>query len=71
MYVYIHIFLTSALVKGEWSASRPCHFNQGEKAPLTHQIGGWVDPRDGLDDIEESTFLLFPHSNFDTPVASP
>jgi hypothetical protein len=27
--------LTSALVGGEWSASRPCRFTLGEKAPGT------------------------------------
>jgi hypothetical protein len=42
--VSIHIFLTSALVGGEWSASRPCRFNPEEGAPGTHWIGGWVDP---------------------------
>jgi hypothetical protein len=35
--VYIHIFLTSVLVGGEWSASRTGHFT-----PCTHWIGGWV-----------------------------
>jgi hypothetical protein len=38
--VYTHVFLTSTLVGGEWSASRPCRFTPG-----THWIGGWVDPR--------------------------
>jgi hypothetical protein len=28
--VHIHIFLTSALVGGEWSASRPCRFTPGK-----------------------------------------
>jgi hypothetical protein len=45
--VQIHIFLTSALVGGELSASRPCRFT-----PDTHFIGG-VDPRAGLDDMEK------------------
>jgi hypothetical protein len=40
--VYIHIFLASALAGGEWSASSPCHFTPGERAPGTHWIGGWV-----------------------------
>jgi hypothetical protein len=43
--VQIHIFLTSVLVGGEWSASRPCHFNPGERVPGTNWIGGWVDPK--------------------------
>jgi hypothetical protein len=30
MDVQIHIFLTSALAGGEWSASRPCRFTPGE-----------------------------------------
>jgi hypothetical protein len=38
--VWIHIFLTSALAVGEWSASRPCRFTTGERAPGTHWIGG-------------------------------
>jgi hypothetical protein len=34
--VYIHIFLTSALAGGEWSASRPDRFTRGKRAPDTH-----------------------------------
>jgi hypothetical protein len=45
-------FLTSALDEGEWSASRPCRFNPRERAPSTHWIGGWVNPRAGLDAVE-------------------
>jgi hypothetical protein len=51
--VYIHIFLTSALVRFEWSASRFFRFTHGEKAPGTHWIGGWVGPRADLDDEEK------------------
>jgi hypothetical protein len=51
--VFIHVFLTSALVGGEWSASRPCRFTPRVKAPSTHWIGGWVGPRAGLDDVEK------------------
>jgi hypothetical protein len=36
-------FHTSALDGGEWSASRPCRFTNGERAPGTHWIGGWVE----------------------------
>jgi hypothetical protein len=36
------VFLTSALVGGEWSVSRPGRFTTGERAPHTHYIGaGW------------------------------
>jgi hypothetical protein len=46
--VYIHVFLTSAVVGGEWSASLP-----GRLTPGTHWIGGSVGPRAGLDDVEK------------------
>jgi hypothetical protein len=54
--IYIHIFLISAPAGGEWSASRSSFFNLGERAPSTHWIGGWVDPRAGLDDVEKRKF---------------
>jgi hypothetical protein len=50
MDVYIHIFLTSALAGGEWSALRPGHFTPEERATGTPWLGGWVDPRACLDD---------------------
>jgi hypothetical protein len=55
--VQTHIFLTSALSGSEWSASRPSKFTPSERAPVTHSIGGWVDLRAGLDDVEKKTFL--------------
>jgi hypothetical protein len=65
--VYIHIFLTLALVGGEWSASRPCRFTPG-----THWIGGWVDPRATLNDVEKRKFLTLPgDSNSDPLVVQP
>jgi hypothetical protein len=39
--VSIHIFLTSALIRGEWSASCTGRFTPGGPAPGTHWIGGW------------------------------
>jgi hypothetical protein len=48
--------LTSALDRGEWSASRPCRFTPRESAPGTHWRGGWVGPRVVLDAIFLSTF---------------
>jgi hypothetical protein len=38
--VYLHVFSTSALDGGEWSASHPGHFTPRERAPGTHWIGG-------------------------------
>jgi hypothetical protein len=55
--VQIHIFLTSVLVGGEWSASRLGRFTPEERAPSTHWIGGWVGLRAGLDDMENWKFL--------------
>jgi hypothetical protein len=54
--VYSHIFLTSALVGGEWSASRPCRFTAGENASGTHYTGGWLGLITGLD-VEKRKFL--------------
>jgi hypothetical protein len=58
--VYIHIFLTSALVGDEWSASRPDRFTPGERAPGTQWIGGWMGPRADMDDVENRKFLTLP-----------
>jgi hypothetical protein len=51
----IHILLTSALAGGQWSISRPGRFTPG-----VHWIGGWTDPRAGLDDLEKRKFLALP-----------
>jgi hypothetical protein len=58
--VQIHVFLTSALVEGEWSASRTCRTTPEETSPGTHWIGGWVGPRTGLDDAERKKILPLP-----------
>jgi hypothetical protein len=55
--VWIDVFLTSALVGGEWTASRPGRFTPGERAPGTHFIGDWVGPRTSLDTVEKRKFL--------------
>jgi hypothetical protein len=49
--VYVHIFLTLALSGDEWSGSRPVRFTPGERAAGTLWIGGWADPRTGLDEV--------------------
>jgi hypothetical protein len=53
----IHIFLLSALVGDEWSISHPGHLTPREGAPNTCWIGGWVDPRAGLDNMEKTKLL--------------
>jgi hypothetical protein len=37
------VFLTSALLWGEWSASRPDRFTPWERTSGTHWIGGWME----------------------------
>jgi hypothetical protein len=58
--VLTHVFLTSALVVGKWSASLPDRFTPGETAPHTYWIVGWVDPRAGLHYMEKWKFLSPP-----------
>jgi hypothetical protein len=36
---------------------RPGRFTPGERSPGTHWIGGWVDPRAGLDDVHKIKLL--------------
>jgi hypothetical protein len=68
--VQTHVFLTSEIAGGQWSTSRPGSSNPGEGAPDTHWIGGWVDPRAGLDN-EKAKFLTLPDSNSDSSVIQP
>jgi hypothetical protein len=52
--------LTSALIGGGWPASSFGRFTPGERAPGVHWIGGWADPRAGLDNMEKRKFLALP-----------
>jgi hypothetical protein len=58
--VSIQISLTSAQVGGEWSDSHRGRFSSEKRAPGTHWIGGWVDSRVGLDDVEKRKLLTPP-----------
>jgi hypothetical protein len=58
--IYIHIFLTSALAGGEWSASRPYRFTPVERATGIHWIGSWLDPRASVDGVKKRKFLTVP-----------
>jgi hypothetical protein len=55
--VQIRVFLTSTLVGGEWTASRPGRFTPEERAHDIHSVGGCVDHRNGLDDVERRKFF--------------
>jgi hypothetical protein len=51
-----HFLDLGTIVGGERSASRPGRYTPGERVPGTHWVGGWVDPRTGLD-MEKGKFL--------------
>jgi hypothetical protein len=53
--VQIHVFLTSVIIRGKWSASRPSRLTPG-----TYWTGGWVCLRTGLDDVERRKILPLP-----------
>jgi hypothetical protein len=52
-----HTFLTSAIVGGEWSASRLGSFTPGERAPGTRLIGDGLSFRAGLNDVKNRKFF--------------
>jgi hypothetical protein len=56
--VWIHVFLTSALVGGEWSASLHLRLTPEKKAHGIIWTGGWVGPRGSLDDKKWKFFTL-------------
>jgi hypothetical protein len=69
----IHVFLTSALVGDEWSASRLCRFTLGERATGTHWIalGGPQGPSERYGDIKirdltGKSEIGYDHSQFST-----
>jgi hypothetical protein len=64
--------LTSALVRGEWSASRPGRCTPRETTPGTHWIGGWVGPRASLGAVwKRKIHRLRRYSNPDYPIVQP
>jgi hypothetical protein len=70
--VQIQSFLTSELAEGECSGSRTGRFTPGEWAPVAHWIGGCVDPRTGLGDVEKRKFFPYTRTrNSDHSVLQP
>jgi hypothetical protein len=55
--VQTHVFLTLALVGGEWMASRSGHFTPGERVPGTYWIGGLVGTKASIDNVENRKIL--------------
>jgi hypothetical protein len=47
------VFLTSALVGGQRSASSPCRFNRGKRVTSTHWLESWVGPVADVDEYGE------------------
>jgi hypothetical protein len=43
-----------------WVVNAPASLLPGKEPPGTHWIGGWVDLRAGLDDLEKRKFLTLP-----------
>jgi hypothetical protein len=63
---------TSAPDGGERSASHPGRFIPTERAPGTHRIGGWMDPRAGPDtEAKKKTPRPSRESNPRTPIVQP
>jgi hypothetical protein len=64
--------LTSALDRGEWSASCPGRFTPRERAPGTDWVGGWVGPKAVLDAVVKRK-IPSPRqeSNPRTPIVQP
>jgi hypothetical protein len=56
-------------VNGQFHA--PAALPQGGKASGTHWLGGWVDPRAGLDDMEKLKFLTLPEIETRPSVVQP
>jgi hypothetical protein len=48
----IHVFLISALLGDEWSASCPGRFTPEERSSATHWVGYCLGPRTGLDYVK-------------------
>jgi hypothetical protein len=67
----IHILLNSALAGSTWSVLGPDRFIPRERAPTTHWLGGWVDPRAGLDEVGKRKFLSLPGLTLDRSVVQP
>jgi hypothetical protein len=55
--VWTHVFSTSVIVGGEWSASCPGRFTCRERAPGTRWIEDWVGLKAGVDDMKKWKFL--------------
>jgi hypothetical protein len=58
--IQIHVFSAVAVVRSEWSASRPGRFSPAEKTLSSLSIGGWLGPRTGVVEVERRKILPIP-----------
>jgi hypothetical protein len=67
-----HAFLTSALNRCEWSASRSGRFKpEGKTLPHIHCIGGWVGHGAGMDAVTMRRNLIIDSAGDRSPVIQP
>jgi hypothetical protein len=59
-WMYMHVFLTSALAVGDWLVLCPLRFTLTERVLGTQWIGGWVILGACLDDMQKRKFLTLP-----------
>jgi hypothetical protein len=59
MEAWLHVILISTIDEVEWSASRPGRFAPGGRTAGIHWIGGWVNPRTGLDSTPQYVFMAW------------
>jgi hypothetical protein len=52
-----HIFLTSALIGGEWLASLPCRGTPRRESPGIHRIRCWMGRKAGMDGTQKKKSL--------------
>jgi hypothetical protein len=64
-------FFTSAMVLGEWSASRPGRFTRGKEQQDIRWIGDWMEPWTCLDDMKKENSWPYRGSSFDFSVIQP
>jgi hypothetical protein len=58
--ICIHVFLSSALFGGEWSASLPGCFTPRKEPQGTHWTGSCMGPRTGLENAKRRKILPLP-----------
>jgi hypothetical protein len=58
VYRKINIFFILALTAAEWSATRLAALTPPPEKKSLHWIGGWEDPRTGLDNMDKNKISI-------------